>query len=94
MLGNTSAFCIDTTKLEPVETSAWIFLVASQYSWLPAAPATDSSASTSGTPAANMVDSVRVQRAITALRTSPPKTGMRSMMRSMVICTALERFHA
>jgi hypothetical protein len=42
---------------------------------LPEAPPTESSASTSGTPAANMVDSVRVQRAITDLLIRSPKTG-------------------
>ena len=50
-----------------METSFWIFSVASAYTELPEAPPTESSASTSGTPAANMVDSVRVQRAITDL---------------------------
>ena len=28
MLGNTSVPCMDEVRLEPVETSAWIFLVA------------------------------------------------------------------
>ena len=42
---------------------------------LPEAPPTESSASTSGTPAANMVDSVRVQRAMTDLLIRSPNTG-------------------
>ena len=42
---------------------------------MPEAPPTESSASTSGTPAANMVESVRVQRAMTALRIRSPNTG-------------------
>src|SRR6185436_15586404 len=54
----------------------------------------ESSASTSGTPAANMVDRVRVQRAIAALRSSEPNTGAFKLMRSMKICTASERFQA
>jgi hypothetical protein len=59
---------------------------------LPEAPPTESSASTSGTPAANMVDSVRVQRAMTDLLIRSPKTGTRSSSRSMNICIFSERF--
>jgi hypothetical protein len=61
---------------------------------LPAAPPTESSASTSGTPAANIVESVRVQRAMDDFFTSSPNSGSLSMSRSMNICTASERFHA
>ena len=43
------------------------------------APATDSSASTSGTPAANMVDSVREKRAIADLYRMGPMIGSLSM---------------
>src|SRR6185503_18160302 len=56
-------------------------------------PPTESSASTSGTPAANMVESVRVQRAMEDFFTRSPKRGTLSMKRSMKICTARERFH-
>jgi hypothetical protein len=59
---------------------------------LPEAPPTESSASTSGTPAANMVDSVRVQRAMVDFLTSEPNTGVLRISRSMKICTASERF--
>jgi hypothetical protein len=41
----------------------------------PAAPAVDSSASTSGTPEANVVESVRENRAMTASCTTPPMMG-------------------
>ncbi|MNC97541.1 hypothetical protein D3C83_152350 [compost metagenome] len=59
---------------------------------MPEAPATESSASTSGTPAANIVDSVRVQRAMHDLRTRSPNTGSRSITLSMKICIFSERF--
>ena len=58
-----------------METSAWIFLVATIVYIVAGGAATESSASTSGTPAANMVDRVRVQRAMVALRTRSPNTG-------------------
>ncbi|MNC97896.1 hypothetical protein D3C83_157020 [compost metagenome] len=61
---------------------------------MPAAPPTESSASTSGTPAANMVESVRVQRAMVAFLIRSPNMGILSISRSMKICTASERFHA
>ena len=63
MMGKTFVACIDVVRLVPVDTSFWIFSVASANTALPAAPPTESRASTRGTPAANMVDSVRVQRA-------------------------------
>ena len=92
MLEKQSLFCIDTVRLVPVLTSGWIFLVAVMYTQLPDAPATESSASTSGTPAANMVDRVRVQRAMVALRMMSPKTGSRSVSRSIAACILSERF--
>src|SRR5690349_24482714 len=51
---------------------------------LPDAPPTASSDSTSGTPAANIVCSVRVQRAIVAFSRMPPMIGILSESR----CTA------
>ena len=39
-----------------------------------------------------MVDSVRVQRAMVALRITSPKTGSRSANLSMKICIGSERF--
>ena len=39
-----------------------------------------------------MVESVRVQRAMHDLRTRSPKTGSRSITRSMKICIFTERF--
>ena len=57
-------------------------------------PADNALAYRGGTPAANMVASVRVQRATVALRTMSPKTGARSASQSMKIITDLERFHA
>ena len=59
---------------------------------LPVAPATDSSASTSGTPAANMVDSVRAKRAIAALFRIGPMIGIFSMARSRNSRISRERF--
>ena len=59
MLGNRPVFSIARCRRWPVATSSRIFSTAFSYTMLPQAPATDSSASTSGTPAANMVDSVR-----------------------------------
>ncbi len=60
---------------------------------LPDVPPTESSASTSGTPAANIVDSVRVQRATTDFSTRSPKIGILSMSRSMKNCIFSDRFH-
>ena len=58
---------------------------------LPEAPPTESSASTSGTPAANIVERVRVQRATVALWIRSPKTGSFSAARSIAICIFGER---
>src|SRR5436190_12383698 len=91
--GKTPVVCIDVVSAEPVETSFWIFSVASANTALPEAPPTESSASTSGTPAANMVESVRVQRATDDLLTRSPKTGTRRSRRSMYFCILTERFH-
>ena len=49
---------------------------------MPAAPATESSASTSGTPAANMVDNVRAKRAMADLYRMGPMIGNLSIARS------------
>ena len=65
--------------------------MACTYTALPEAPPTESSASTSGTPAPNIVDNVRVQRASTALRISSPNTGTRRNRRSIAICMRSER---
>ena len=46
---------------------------------LPDAPPTESRASTRGTPAANIVDRVRVQRAMVALRITSPKRWLSSL---------------
>ena len=74
-----------------MDTSRWILVVASAYTALPEAPPTESSASTRGTPAANMVDRVRVQRAITDLLISAPKIGRFSSSRSITICIFADR---
>ena len=92
MLGNTPTFCMAPVRVPPWLTSRWIILVASKYTTLPAAPATELSASTSGTPAANMVANVRVHRAIEALRITPPKIGSLSIILSMTSCIFLLRF--
>ena len=94
MFGNTLALTIATVSAVPVETSCWICLVAFRYTQLPEAPPTESSASTSGTPAANMVEQVRVQRATVAFRISSPNTGTLSARRSMKICTASDFFQS
>ena len=83
-----------TVSEVPVDTSLRILVVASTNTWLPEAPPTESSASTRGTPAANMVDSVRVQRAMVAFSITGPKIGRRSINLSMVICSLRERLHA
>src|SRR5665213_2938025 len=93
MTGKTPVACIELVSDEPVDTSFWIFSVASWYTALPEAPPTESSASTSGTPAANMVERVRVQRAIDDLLTKAPKTGTFSSRRSMYFCILTERRH-
>jgi len=59
---------------------------------LPVAPATDSRASTMGTPAANIVASVRANRAIAAFSRMGPMMGSLSAMRSSASRMALERF--
>ena len=76
-----------------METSFWICSVASANTALPDAPPTESSASTSGTPAANIVASVRVQRATADLCTRSPNTGTFSSRRSIVFCIFSERLH-
>ena len=81
--GKSLVFVIALVRLAPVLTSVWMRLVPAAYTMLPAAPATASSDSTSGTPAANMVESVRVQRAIVAFSRICPITGILSPMRSI-----------
>ena len=61
---------------------------------LPDAPPTESSASTRGTPAANMVASVRVHRAMHDFSTSAPKIGILIITRSITCCTRSLRRHA
>ena len=59
MFGNRPVFSIERCRRWPVATSSRILSTAFSYTMLPVAPATESSASTSGTPAANIVESVR-----------------------------------
>jgi hypothetical protein len=92
--GKRLALVMAMVRLVPVETSCWILTVASLYTVLPEAPPTESSASTSGTPAANMVARVRVQRATHDLSISVPKIGRRSSRRSMKRWTFSLRFQA
>ncbi len=80
-----------TVRLVPVLTSALDFPGGIEIDELPAAPPTESSDSTSGTPAANMVASVLVQRAMVALRITSPKMGALSKAVSMNRCTFGER---
>ncbi len=82
---------IALVRLAPVLTSVWMRLVAAAYTALPDAPATASSDSTSGTPAANIVASVRVQRAIVAFSRIWPITGILSESRSTVYRKAVDR---
>ncbi|MNV88170.1 hypothetical protein D3C71_1823530 [compost metagenome] len=88
------ALPIAAVKLVPVETSCWIFSVAIEYKELPDAPPTESNASTNGTPAANMVDRVRVHRATHDFSIKGPKIGILSKRRSINICIFSLRFHA
>ncbi len=78
MLGNKSAARIESASCVPLETSFFICMMASKYTTLPAAPAAESSASTSGTPAAKVVDKVRVNLATHDLSMSSPMTGILS----------------
>ncbi len=94
MLGNRPEFCIATVSAVPVDTSPRIRAVPSTNTWLPDAPPTESSASTRGTPAANMVARVRVQRAMVAFSMTGPKIGSLSTSRSITICIFFDRFHA
>ena len=55
MFGNMPEFSMARCKRWPVATSSFIRKVASSYTILPVAPATDSIASTRGTPAANII---------------------------------------
>ena len=75
MEGKMLALVMALVRLVPVDTSCWMRSVALEKTELPDAPPTESSASTKGTPAANMVDSVRVHRAITDFSTNAPKIG-------------------
>ena len=59
MAGNTPVLRMEKFSCMPVETSCLMRLTAWRNTTLPAAPATESSASTSGTPAAKVVDNVR-----------------------------------
>jgi len=83
IFGNIPAPCIAAVRLVPVLTSVWIFFVASTYTALPDAPPTESSDSTRGTPAANIVAKVLVQRAMVALRMTSPKIGACNSVLSM-----------
>ena len=66
--------------------------MALAYTELPAAPETESSASTNGTPAAKVVARVREKRAIIELKTMSPITGSRSMILSITSENATDRF--
>ena len=94
MDGNRFALVIATVNAVPVETSCCILTVARVNTELPAAPPTESSASTSGTPAANMVESVRVHRAIHDFSTNAPNIGSFSITRSITLCIFSLRFQA
>ena len=59
MLGNTPVLRMEKLSCWPVDTSSLIWLTAFTYTELPVAPATDPRASTRGTPAAKVVESVR-----------------------------------
>src|SRR5690554_7029522 len=59
----------------PLETSFLIRWMASRYTALPVAPATESRAATSGTPAAKVVDSTRPNLATADLSRISPTTG-------------------
>src|SRR3989344_5917782 len=86
MEGKILALPMAAVRLVPVETSCWIFSVAMEYTELPEAPPTESRASTSGTPAANIVDRVRVQRATQDLSIKNPKNGIFNKNPSIKIC--------
>ncbi|MOA65363.1 hypothetical protein D3C78_1917260 [compost metagenome] len=67
MAGNTPVERIEKFSCMPVVTSCLTRFTASRNTTLPAAPETESSASTSGTPAAKVVDRVRAKRATALL---------------------------
>ena len=91
MLGKRPVFSIARCSRWPVATSSFMRSTASSYTMLPVAPATEPMASTSGTPAANMVDRVRAKRAMADLTRIGPMMGNLSMMRSIVSCIFRER---
>ncbi|MNI85105.1 hypothetical protein D3C73_1420700 [compost metagenome] len=68
----------------PVDTSCLIRSTARLNTTLPVAPATESSASTRGTPAAKVVDSVRAKRATADLYSKVPINGSFSSQVSIV----------
>ena len=78
----------------PVDTSSLMRSVASSNRAFPVAPATDSIASTKGTPAANIVDNVRANLAMADFSNIFPITGTLSAKISMPRLTAGERFLA
>src|SRR3989344_5730813 len=86
MEGKILALPMAAVRLVPVETSCWIFSVAMEYTELPEAPPTEARASTSGTPAANIVDRVRVQRATQDLTNKAQKIGIVNSPRSISFC--------
>ncbi|MNN99003.1 hypothetical protein D3C81_2185410 [compost metagenome] len=59
MLGNTPVVRMEKFSWVPADTSCLILPTALRKTTLPVAPATESSASTSGTPAAKVVAKVR-----------------------------------
>ena len=78
---------METVRLVPVLTSDLDLRSTRFIDDVAGGAPTESRAST-GTPAANMVDRVRVQRAMVALRMTSPMTGICRIIRSTVACMA------
>ncbi len=94
MLGKTPVLRIEKFSCIPVDTSWRMRSTARLKTTLPVAPATESSASTNGTPAANVVDKVRANRATADLYISVPTSGSFSSQVSLRSRSAWEVFSA
>src|SRR5690606_1409743 len=91
MDGNVPVVRMEKLSCMPLETSLLTLLVAVRNTTLPVAPATESSASTSGTPAAKVVDKVRAKRATDDLYRMSPTTGTFSISLSNQLRNFSER---
>ncbi|MNV80138.1 hypothetical protein D3C71_1737230 [compost metagenome] len=83
MFGKMPEVRMEKFNCMPVETSCLTRSTARLNTMLPVAPATDSRASTNGTPAAKVVDNVRAKRATADLYIKVPTSGSFSSQASV-----------